>query len=99
MKNKWLILCMVFILGLIGSPAFTYAPAGDDVFFGSPVQAVDTVSTAHPEAVQLGTVMGTLLGVIALVFVYVFTVKLTEGPATNVPMRYDKARDFTEKLA
>ena len=92
MKNKWLLLAMVFVLGLIGSPVFAFGPSGDGVFIGKSTETPTTSATILSSAVQLETVMGTLLAILLLTTIYIGTVKLIEGPATNAPERYDKAR-------
>lgn len=91
MKNKWLVLAMVFVLGLIGSPVFAFAPSGDGVFIGKAAETPTVSATILPAAVQLETVMGPLLAILLLTTIYIGTVKLIEGPAMNAPERYDKA--------
>lgn len=91
MKNKWLVLAMVFVLGLIGSPVFAFAPSGDGVFIGKATETPTVSATILPAAVQLGTGMETLLTILMLTVIFSPISKLQSGPASNVPERYDKA--------
>lgn len=92
MKNKWLLLAMVFVFGLIGFPVFAFAPSGDGVFIGKATEAPPVSATLSPQALQLETVMGTLLATLLLTVIFRPILKYQTGPASNVPERYDKAR-------
>jgi len=89
MKNKWLLLAMVF---LFAAPVFAVGPTlGDGVYIGvASEQAM--ISTAQPLGVeQLGTGMGTLLVATLIVIVFSFIQTRLSGPAASVPERYDKS--------
>ena len=92
MKNKWLVLAMAFAFWFLDLPVFAGPTLGDGVYIGSATEA-PMVSQAVPLGVeQLGTVMGTLLGITLLITAFAPLRLTTTGPANNVPERYDKAR-------
>ncbi len=92
MKNKWLVLAMVFLFGFVSLPVFAGPTLGDGVYIGAASEQT-MVSQAVPTAVeQLGTVMGTLLGITLVITAFAPMKRAATGPANNVPERYDKAR-------
>ena len=95
MKNKWLILCLVFILGLLGSPVFSFDKTeGESI--GTSTEGAAEVNT---KAIQLETVMETLVATVVLFTGYIFLIhRVLEGPATSAPERYDKAYELKDRL-
>lgn len=91
MKNKWLVLAMVFF-GFIALPVFAGPTLGDGVYIGSATEA-PMISMAVPIGVeQLGTFMGALLVATLILTVFITSKRMATGPANNVPERYDKAQ-------
>jgi hypothetical protein len=92
MKNKWLVLAMVFLFGFVSLPVFAGPTLGDGVYNGAASEQA-MVSTALPTSVeQPGTAMGTLLAITLLITAFAPLKRMATGPANNVPERYDKVR-------
>lgn len=92
MKNKWVLLALMFVLGFLTAPVYA-SPLGDGVFVGAFTETPSATATIQPGIEHLETGMET-------VFFALLTVIITFGfkrtsTADTVPERYDKALSAT----
>lgn len=91
MKNKWILLAMVF-LAFLTIPVFAVGPTyGDGIYVGKPLEEIAAGATLLQGLEPLVTTVGA--GFVALLITAFVMVRLSapSGPATVAPERYDKA--------